>query len=97
MATIPLLTDVERLATAGYITGASARNWMGYGEDVALDATISEMQRALLTDPQTSGGLLVSCTPESTDAVLAVFSQHGFAQAAEIGQLHAGTHVQVVA
>ena len=82
MGKIPLLAEVEQLATAGYITGASARNWMAYGADVALEATITPMQRALLTDPQTSGGLLVACQPEAVDEVLEVFRIEGFAEAA---------------
>jgi selenide,water dikinase len=90
MGRIPLLADVERLATAGYITGASARNWMAYGGDVVLDAEISQMQRALLTDPQTSGGLLVACDPAAVDEVLAVFRSEGFAAATVIGGLEAG-------
>ena len=87
MGRIPLLTDVERLATAGYITGASARNWTAYGDDVALDAAITTMQRALLTDPQTSGGLLVACEPAAVEAVLGVFRAEGFAAAAVVGRL----------
>ena len=90
MAAIPLLTDVARLATAGYITGASARNWTAYGDDVALDAAITTMQRALLTDPQTSGGLLVACEPVAADAVLEVFRAEGFAVAAVIGHMQSG-------
>ena len=90
MGKVPLLAGVEKLATAGYITGASARNWMAYGEDVALDAAISTMQRALLTDPQTSGGLLVACAPEAVDEVLEVFRADGFATAAVIGRLESG-------
>jgi selenide,water dikinase len=85
-----MLADVERLATAGYITGASARNWMAYGEDVALDAAITPMQRALLTDPQTSGGLLVACEPAAVDAVLDVFRAEDFAAATVIGRLESG-------
>jgi len=94
---VPLLPGVSELAQGGHITGASLRNWESYGAEVGLGDGIADWQRALLTDPQTSGGLLVSCTPESREAVLAIFSQHGFAAAAEIGQLHAGTHVSVVA
>ena len=90
MGKIPLLAEVERLATAGYITGASSRNWTAYGDDVALEATITTMQRALLTDPQTSGGLLVACQPEAIDEVLEVFRADGFAEAAVIGRLEAG-------
>jgi selenide, water dikinase len=96
MSRLPLLPGVGELAQGGHVTGASLRNWDSYGAEVNL-AGIPDWQRALLTDPQTSGGLLVSCTPESRDAVLTVFSQHGFGQAAEIGQLHAGTDVRVVA
>ncbi len=90
MMNIPLLAGVERLATAGYITGASARNWMAYGEDISLDATISPMQRALLTDPQTSGGLLVACEPAAVDVVLEIFRTEGFATAAVVGRLESG-------
>jgi selenide,water dikinase len=96
MGRIPLLAEVERLATAGYITGASARNWMAYGQDVTLDAGISAMQRALLTDPQTSGGLLVACTPAAVDDVLGLFRTEGFNGATVIGRLESGpTQVRV--
>ncbi|MDP1863787.1 MAG: selenide, water dikinase SelD [Thiobacillus sp.] len=97
LSRLPLLPGASELAQAGHITGASLRNWESYGAEVELGAGIADWQRALLTDPQTSGGLLVSCTPESRDAVLAIFSKHGFAAAAEIGQLHAGSNVSVVA
>ena len=94
---VPLLPGVSALVQDGHITGASLRNWESYSSEINLADGIADWQRALLTDPQTSGGLLVSCTPESRDAVLAIFSQHGFAAAAEIGQLHAGSNVSVVA
>ncbi|HEY8027395.1 MAG TPA: selenide, water dikinase SelD [Burkholderiaceae bacterium] len=87
MEDIPLLPGVAQLAEQGYITGASNRNWAAYGHDVQLGANISEVQRALLTDPQTSGGLLVSCAPEAADAVLAQFHADGFAAAAVIGEI----------
>jgi selenide,water dikinase len=69
------------------VTGASGRNWAGYGADVRLPAVFAAEDQALLTDPQTSGGLLVSCDPASVDAVLAVFSRHGFGQAAVVGRI----------
>jgi selenide,water dikinase len=90
MKNIPLLAGVERLATEGYITGASARNWTAYGADVELAETITTMQRALLTDPQTSGGLLVACQPSAVDAVLGLFRAEGFAAAAVVGRLESG-------
>ena len=90
MSTIPLLPGVEQLAQDGYFTGASGRNWDAYGQDVTLAAAITPAQQALLTDPQTSGGLLVSCDPGSVDDVLALFTREGFAGAAVIGQMQAG-------
>ena len=57
---VPLLSNVQNLADEGIITGASDRNWLSYGDEVAIPANFTTAQRALLTDPQTSGGLLVS-------------------------------------
>ncbi|CAH0262833.1 Selenide, water dikinase [Massilia sp. Bi118] len=90
MATIPLLPGVEQLAHDGYFTGASSRNWDAYGMDVDLGANVSDTQRVLLTDPQTSGGLLVSCDPGSVAEVLALFAREGFGHAAVIGRMAAG-------
>ena len=84
-AKVPLLEGVHALAGQGFVTGASGRNWAGYGRDVELAAGFDEVSRALLTDPQTSGGLLVSCRPDAVDAVLDVFRRHGFEAAADIG------------
>ena len=82
---VPLLEGVRKLAQDGHITGASGRNWGGYGAEVALPGEFAEHERALLTDPQTSGGLLVSCAPAALDDVMAIFARHGFADAAVIG------------
>ncbi|MGF6529700.1 MULTISPECIES: selenide, water dikinase SelD [Paraburkholderia] len=90
-ADLPWLTGVEAFADAGVITGASGRNWASYGESVGLSAGLPERARALLTDPQTSGGLLVSCTPESVDDVLAIFRADGFDRAVVIGEMRDGT------
>jgi selenide,water dikinase len=84
---VPLLPGVRELAAQGMVTGASGRNWAGYGSNVTLPAGFSSVDQALLTDPQTSGGLLVSCTPETVPQVLAIFRRHGFEAAAEIGEI----------
>jgi len=86
---IPLLPDALSLANEGLITGASARNWASYGDAVELAPGLDPAAQALLTDPQTSGGLLVACAPERAREVLATFSHQGF-QAAEIGELIPG-------
>ena len=84
---VPLLPGVQALAERGLITGASGRNWAAYGQEVSLAADLPATAQALLSDPQTSGGLLVSCRPEALDQVQAVFARHGFAQAAVVGQV----------
>ena len=84
---VPLLPGVRGLVGQGFVTGASGRNWAGYGVDVALPAGFAADDQALLTDPQTSGGLLVACAPGAVDEVMAVFRRHGFAAAAVVGQV----------
>jgi selenide,water dikinase len=84
---VPLLPGVQALAAQGCITGASGRNWQGYGAEVALPANFAAVDQSLITDPQTSGGLLVSCAPDEVANVMATFKAHGFAHAAVIGQI----------
>jgi selenide, water dikinase len=86
-ARVPMLDGVRELAQRGMVTGASGRNWAGYGAEVSVREDFSAVDRALLTDPQTSGGLLVSCDASAVADVLAVFRRHGFAAAAEIGEI----------
>jgi selenide,water dikinase len=87
---VPLLPGVRDLAARGIVTGASGRNWAGYGADVTVPEDFAEADRALLTDPQTSGGLLVACAPEVVDTVLAVFRDGGFGEAAVVGTVAPG-------
>ena len=97
MASVPLLPDVGALAERGFVTGASGRNWAGYGHDVKLADSVSPVQQMLLTDPQTSGGLLVSCDPSCVDEVLDLFRREGFEHAAVIGEMAEGpARVEVV-
>ena len=94
---IPLLPGVEALARDGFVTGASGRNWAGSQTEVTLAGSLPDTARAILTDPQTSGGLLVACAPESARAVLDLFHDEGFEAARVIGECDAGTpHVSVV-
>ena len=86
----PLLPGVEALAQAGVRTGASGRNWASYGEAVRLPADLPEWRRDLLTDPQTSGGLLIAAAPDTADEVLARVRAAGFRQAAVVGTLARG-------
>jgi selenide,water dikinase len=83
---LPLLPGVLELARAGITTGASARNWQSYGDEVRLAAPIDTAMRAILTDPETSGGLLVACFPEAASRVLEIFKEYGFERATAIGR-----------
>jgi selenide,water dikinase len=87
---VPLLPGVLDLVKAGAKTGASTRNWQGYGKNVDL-GRYGDIEKTLLTDPQTSGGLLVTCAPDVVQRVLDVFRIEGFDCAAAIGEIHAGT------
>jgi selenide,water dikinase len=82
---LPIIAEALDWAKQGVATGASERNWKGYGHEVALPAGFADWKRKLLTDPQTSGGLLVSCAQDSVQRVLDEFRQQGFAEAAVIG------------
>ncbi len=87
---VPLLPGVEDLVRAGVRTGASTRNWAAYGEAVHLPAGFDDWRRDVLTDPQTSGGLLIAASESDVDAVLAVCLSRGFDRSAVVGRLHAG-------
>ncbi len=91
MRQVPLLHGVRELAEQGMLTGASGRNWSAYGDEIELAASLDAIDQALLSDPQTSGGLLVACAPESVDEVLTVFHKHGFAAATEVGVITAAS------
>ncbi|WP_145107638.1 selenide, water dikinase SelD [Cereibacter sediminicola] len=87
---VPVMPPVRGLVGRGFVTGASGRNWDSYGAGVALPEDFAPGERALLTDPQTSGGLLVSCAEEAVAEVLAIFARHGFEAATEIGGVAEG-------
>jgi len=87
---VPLLADARTLASTGFVTGGSARNWKAYGSLVDL-TTHSAIEQAILTDPQTSGGLLVACAQDVVDDVLECFRREGFDHATVIGEIEAGS------
>ena len=90
-ARIPYFRQAEALAEAGHVTGASKRNWASYGDEVALPPDMPEWRRALLTDPQTSGGLLVACKAERAEAIRAAIEAAGYPLASVIGTVAAGS------
>jgi selenide,water dikinase len=87
---IPFLARAEALAESGYITGASGRNWDSYGDGVVLPAGLPAWRRALLTDPQTSGGLLVACKADRAESIRAMIEAAGYPRASIIGAVTEG-------
>jgi selenide,water dikinase len=87
---VPIMSAARHLLDAGYGTGASDRNWASYGEAVALPAGKPAWTAKILTDPQTSGGLLVASDAATAPAVMDVFRKEGFKHVAIIGTLAAG-------
>lgn len=92
---VPRVAGARELAEQGCITGASGRNWASYGPEVSLPVAFPEVDKSLLSDPQTSGGLLVSCSAGSAAQVLAIFRAQGFNEAAVIGEVSQGRGVSV--
>jgi len=90
MDNVPLLARAAGLAQQGFVTGASQRNWASYGREVALPQGFPDWRQALLTDPQTSGGLLVAVAPERSAAVLQIVQDAGLRAARVIGRAEPG-------
>jgi len=87
---MPVIAEALEWAEQGTATGASGRNWAGYGSQVRLPQDFPQWKRDLITDPQTSGGLLVACAPELEATVLETFRKDGFHEARKIGVMSAG-------
>jgi selenide,water dikinase len=88
---VPLLAEAASLAQQGFVTGASHRNWQSYGAQVSLPAGLPDWQRHLLSDPQTSGGLLVACAPGRAAGIVETIQAAGYAAARVIGTAAAGS------
>ena len=71
-------------------TGASSRNWASYGGEVREDGPLEDWRRDLLTDPQTSGGLLIAVAEAAAEAVLQLAVAQGFGASRVVGRAVAG-------
>lgn len=92
---IPVVQEAVKLVQADIFTGASTRNWVGYGHEVKLGSHLGLWQQNVLTDPQTSGGLLISCAPEVEQEVLAILQAGDFMSAKKIGHFAEGSGLSV--
>ena len=89
-ANLPFLDSAAALTQQGCVTGASHRNWTSYGEHVALPSNWPDWRRHLLTDPQTSGGLLVACAQKRAAEIAARIVAEGYPFARVIGRVSEG-------
>jgi selenide,water dikinase len=87
---VPFLPHARSLAESGCVTGASTRNWASYGASVVLPRPATDWQRNLLTDPQTSGGLLIACSPARASAIQRMIVDAGYPFARIVGRAEAG-------
>ena len=92
---IPVIQEAIKHVKSDIFTGASTRNWAGYGNEIELANDIGLWQQNVLTDPQTSGGLLIACAPEQEAQVLAILNADGFNSAKKIGQFVSGTGLSI--
>lgn len=93
---LPLLPRAADLVREGFVTGASGRNWDSYGHEAALPLAFEPWQRHILTDPQTSGGLLVACAPAEAVGLMNEIHSAGYAKASIIGEMTKGTGASVI-
>ncbi|MBR1169682.1 selenide, water dikinase SelD [Bradyrhizobium liaoningense] len=87
---LPFLTDAADLARKGFVTGASKRNWASYGEHVLLPTSFLDWERDLLTDPQTSGGLLIACAPDKANTLATFIAAEGYPATRIVGSFANG-------
>ena len=87
---VPMLPGAEALARAGHATGAGGRNWSSYGADIHVLADLPDWLRALLCDPQTSGGLLIAVRSDRAHDVVERCRAAGHRQAMIIGEMADG-------
>ncbi len=91
LAQVPRIAAAARLAQAGVRPAATSRNLAAINDAIAWSGSVNEWERALLADPQTSGGLLVSCAADRLDEVLAICAHQRTCCAAVIGQMEEGS------
>ena len=91
---LPIVEEALELVQQDIFTGASTRNWISYGDEVSAP-NLQNWQRNLISDPQTSGGLLIACSPAIENTVLTLLNKQGFSQAQKIGSFIAGSGLSV--
>lgn len=87
---LPIIPSAISYCKNGYSTGAGSSNWANFEDDITLSQNLDEWQRNILSDPQTSGGLLVSCAREKADEIVSLFKNQNYKYATIIGEMEEG-------
>ncbi len=83
---MPILATAQNFAKQGITTGAQQRNWESYQHKIKPSKPLEAWQKILLSDPQTSGGLLISCSSQALSKVQSIYLENN-QQAIQIGYL----------
>ena len=95
LSALPVIDGAWDMLNQGIAPGATRRNLEHYGDRVEWAGSVTDIQKKLVGDPQTSGGLLLSLAPErSTDLVQALREQ-GTLASAVVGTLSASPGVRI--
>jgi len=84
---VPLIEGARALAERGTIPGGSRRNLAAVEPMMRWAASLSEVDRLILADAQTSGGLMIAVAPDRADALVARLEAAGTLAAAAIGEV----------
>jgi selenide,water dikinase len=93
---VPRLPGARRLAEAGHVPGGTTRNLESAATFTQWDGDLDTVERLLLADAQTSGGLLLAVHPEALPRLLAALAAHRAPAAAEIGVVTPGAPGRIV-
>ena len=97
LSAVPVLPGTRELLERGVAPGGTHRNVSSVNDVVAWDAALTDEDRMLLCDAQTSGGLLMSVPAERVDALVAALQDEGAQCAAVVGRISEGPAGSIVA
>jgi selenide,water dikinase len=90
VAALPVLDGARELAVRGAVAGGTKRNLQSAAAFTTVDEGVAEVDRVLVADAQTSGGLLVAVAPHRVAALVEAMRAAGTPAAAVIGRIAAG-------
>ena len=87
---IPIFEGTEKLVDNKIFTGASSRNWNSYKKYISKNSKVEQIKKIILSDPQTSGGLLLSCKKQNSKKILKILKSRRFKSSTIIGSIKNG-------